>query len=331
MRVTQFSIIEPYKKNLEEIQNRRFKNQVRMSTGKDIVGLGDSPDRIPDIKKLSTLVTQNNDYLSILDDQLNQFQHTEVALQGISDNMEKIRQLAIDGTQVGNMGNLSVLANYVKGIITDIIRNANTDYNGSFVFAGTKTKASSFDSNLPNTNDMPFELIQGTPTQDNPSGLQVVFKGNQETKFINKDQKTSELVNTTSEEIFGQNGIEAFSYLINLYNILAFKQDGQPRMPQDVLTIDEVNLLNKEQSKIAEFSDRINQITARNGGRANRLQLLHDQINEENTRISEYLSKKQDTDFAKTSLELSKDEYALQYALQVGGRTLQNSLFDFLK
>jgi flagellar hook-associated protein 3 FlgL len=331
MRVTQFSIIEPYKKNLEEIQNRRFKNQVRMSTGKDIVGLGDSPDRIPDIKKLSTLVTQNNDYLSILDDQLNQFQHTEVALQGISDNMEKIRQLAIDGTQVGNMGNLSVLANYVKGIITDIIRNANTDYNGSFVFAGTKTKASSFDSNLPNTNDMPFELIQGTPTQDNPSGLKVVFKGNQETKFINKDQKTSELVNTTSEEIFGQNGIEAFSYLINLYNILAFKQDGQPRMPQDVLTIDEVNLLNKEQSKIAEFSDRINQITARNGGRANRLQLLHDQINEENTRISEYLSKKQDTDFAKTSLELSKDEYALQYALQVGGRTLQNSLFDFLK
>jgi flagellar hook-associated protein 3 FlgL len=331
MRVTQFSIIEPYKKNLEEIQNRRFKNQVRMSTGKDIVGLGDSPDRIPDIKKLSTLVTQNNDYLSILDDQLNQFQHTEVALQGISDNMEKIRQLAIDGTQVGNMGNLSVLANYVKGIITDIIRNANTDYNGSFVFAGTKTKASSFDSNLPNTNDMPFELIQGTPTQDNPSGLKVVFKGNQETKFINKDQKTSELVNTTSEEIFGQNGIEAFSYLINLYNILAFKQDGQPRMPQDVLTIDEVNLLNKEQSKIAEFSDRINQITARNGGRANRLQLLHDQINEENTRISEYLSKKQDTDFAKTSLELSKDEYALQYALQIGGRTLQNSLFDFLK
>lgn len=331
MRVTQFSIIEPYKKNLEEIQNRRFKNQIRMSTGKDIVGLGDSPDRIPDIKKLSTLISQNNDYLSILDDQLNQFQHTEVALQGISDNMEKIRQLAIDGTQVGNMGNLSVLANYVKGIITDIIRNANTDYNGSFVFAGTKTKASSFDKNIPNTNDMPFELIEGTPTADNPSGLQVVFKGNQEAKLINKDQKTSELVNTTSEEIFGQNGTEAFNYLINLYNILAFKQGGQPRMPQDVLTIDEVNKLNIEQSKIAEFSDRINQVTARNGGRANRLQLLHYQINEENTRISEYLSKKQDTDFAKTSLELSKDEYALQYALQVGGRTLQNSLFDFLK
>ncbi len=331
MRVAQFSIIEPFKQNLEGIQNQLFKDQIRMSTGKEIVGLGDSPDKIPDIKKLSSLITQNNDYMTILDDQLSQFQQSETSLQGISDNMEKIRQIAVDGTQVGNMGNLSVLANYVKGIITDIIRNANTDYNGSFLFAGTKTKASSFDPSIPNTNDMPFELVEGTPTNNNPSGLQVVFKGNQDAKIINKDQGTSELVNTTSEEIFGKNGTEAFDSLINLYNVLAYRSDGQPRQSTDVLTTDEVNTLNKYQSQIAGFSNQINQVISRNGGRSNRLQILHDQINEENTRLSEYLSTKQDTDFAKTSLDLSKDQYSLQYALQVGAKTLQTSLLDFLK
>lgn len=331
MRVTQFSVINPYKQNLEEIQNRRFKHQIKMSTGKEIIGLGDAPEKIPDVKKISALIQQNEDYLKILDDQIGQFQQTENYLQAISDKMEKVRQLAIDGTQVGNMGNLSVLGNYIKGIITDIIRDANADYNGSFLFAGTKTKSQSFDPNLPNSNGMPFELIEGQPTPQNRSGLTVVFKGNQEARILNKDQKTSEKVNTTSEEIFGENGTEVFSALIDLYNLVMYNEDGTTRGPNDVLRVDEVEKLNKIQEKIANFSYKINQITSRNGGRANRFQVLRDQIYEETVRLKEFLSQKNDADIAKTALELSKDEYALQYSLQVGGRILQNSLFDFLK
>lgn len=331
MRVTQFSVVNPYKQNLEDIQNRRFKNQIKMSTGKEIIGLGDAPEKIPTVKKLSALIQQNEDYLKIIDDQIGQFQQTENFLQGISDKMEKIRQLAVDGTQVGNMGNLSVLGNYIKGIITDIARDANADYNGSFLFSGTKTKAESFDPSIPNTNGMPFELIEGESSPQNWSGLTIVFKGNQESRILNKDQKTSEKVNTTSEEIFGKNGTEVFTTLIDLYNLVMYNEDGTVRGVNDVLRVDEVDKLNIVQEKIANFSYKINQITARNGGRANRFQILRDQIYEENNRLKEFLSQKNDADIAKTALELSKDEYALQYSLQVGGRILQNSLFDFLK
>lgn len=331
MRVTQFSVVNPYKQNLEDIQNRRFKNQIKMSTGKEIIGLGDAPEKIPNVKKISALIQQNDDYLKILDDQIGQFQQTENYLQAISDKMEKIRQLAIDGTQVGNMGNLSVLGNYIKGIINDIVRDANADYNGSFLFAGTKTKAGSFDPSIQNLNGMPFELIEGQSTAENRSGLTVVFKGNQESRVLNKDQKTSEKVNTTSEEIFGENGTEVFSSLIDLYNLVMFNEDGTVRGVNDVLRVDEVDKLNIIQEKIANFSYKINQITSRNGGRANRFQILRDQIYEENNRLKEFLSQKNDADIAKTALELSKDEYALQYSLQVGGRILRNSLFDFLQ
>lgn len=331
MRVTQFSVVNPYKQNLEDIQNRRFKNQIKMSTGKEIIGLGDAPEKIPNVKKISSLIQQNDDYLKILDDQIGQFQQTENYLQAISDKIKKIRQLAIDGTQVGNMGNLSVLGNYIKGIITDIARDANADYNGSFLFAGTKTKADSFDPSIPNFNGMPFELIEGESTAENRSGLTVVFKGNQESRILNKDQKTSEKVNTTSDEIFGKNGTELFSSLIDLYNLVMYNEDGSVRGVNDVLRVDEVDKLNIIQEKIANFSYKINQITSRNGGRANRFQILRDQIYEENDRLKEFLSQKNDADIAKTALELSKDEYALQYSLQVGGRILQNSLFDFLK
>lgn len=331
MRVTQFSVVNPYKQNLEDIQNRRFKNQIKMSTGKEIIGLGDAPEKIPNVKKLSALIQQNDDYLKILDDQIGQFQQTENFLQAISDKMEKVRQLAVDGTQVGNMGNLSVLGNYIKGIISDIVRDANADYNGSFLFSGTKTKAESFDPNIPNFNGMPFEVIEGESTPENRSGLRVVFKGNQESRILNKDQKTTEIVNTKSEEIFGKNGTEVFSTLIDLYNLVMFNEDGTVRGVNDVLRVDEVDKMNTIQEKIANFSYKINQITSRNGGRSNRFQILRDQIYEENSRLKEFLSQKNDADIAKTALELSKDEYALQYSLQVGGRILQNSLFDFLR
>ncbi len=331
MRVTQYSVINPYKQNLEEIQQRRYENQLRMSTGKEILSLGDAPEKIAPIKKLTSLISQNNEYIDNLDEQISQFQQTENYLNAIADKMEKIRQIAIDGTQVGNMGNLSVLGNYIKGIITDIIRDGNADYNGSFIFAGTKTKAESFDPSIPNTNDMPFELIEDEPSENNPSGLRIVFKGNQEDKILNKDQKASEVVNTKSQEIFGENGTEAFNQMIALYNLVSYNPDGTARGVNDVLTVDEVNKMNDIQKRIADYSYTINQTTSRNGARANRFQILRDQISEENLRLEAYLSQKSDADVAKTALNLSKDEYALQYALKVGGNLLQNSLFDFIR
>ncbi len=332
MRVTQYSVINPYKQNLEDIQQRRYENQLRMSTGKEILSLGDAPEKIAPIKKLTSLIKQNGEYLDNLEEQISQFQQTENYLNAIADKMEKIRQIAIDGTQVGNMGNLSVLGNYIKGIITDIIRDGNADYNGSFLFAGTKTKAESFDESLPNGNDMPFELVEAEPTDTNPSGLSVVFKGNQENKILNKDQKATEIVNTKSQEIFGVNGTGAFEQMIALYNLVTYNpDDGTTRGVNNVLAVDEVNKMNEIQKKIADYSYAINQTTSRNGARSNRFQILRDQISEENLRLEGYLSQKSDADVAKTALNLSKDEYALQYALQVGGNLLQNSLFDFIR
>ncbi len=330
MRVTQYSAIEPYKNNLQEIGQRLLNNQMRIATGKDIQSIGDAPDRIPDIKKLSSLISSNEKFLTIIENQISEFQYSDNQLQGISDIIQKTRQTAIDATQVGNTGNIPVLATVIKGYIEDMINNANADYNGRFLYAGTKTNSDSFDPTVPNSNNLPFELIQDTPTSSNPSGLKVVFKGNFEDKVINKDQNSSEVINTKADEIFGAGGTEFFDTMINLYNLLEYRTDGTPRTSSDVFSQEEIGKLNNLQKQISDFSAQIDKTIAQNGARSNRFDALRLQITDENTYLKDLLSSKQDTDVANVSLELAKDQNALQYALQVGGRIIPTSLLNFL-
>ncbi|HPI19970.1 MAG TPA: hypothetical protein PKY56_06320, partial [Candidatus Kapabacteria bacterium] len=71
-------------------------------------------------------------------------------------------------------------------------------------------------------------------------------------------------------------------------------------------------------------------VSARNGSRINRLGAISLQMTEENTRLKEYRSLQADTDVASSAIKLSQDETALNYALQVGSRLIQQTLFDFL-
>jgi flagellin-like hook-associated protein FlgL len=46
--------------------------------------------------------------------------------------------------------------------------------------------------------------------------------------------------------------------------------------------------------------------------------------------LKDFLSDAQDTDVARSTLDLKKAENALHYTLQVGATLLQQSLFDFI-
>jgi flagellin-like hook-associated protein FlgL len=70
--------------------------------------------------------------------------------------------------------------------------------------------------------------------------------------------------------------------------------------------------------------------TATVGARQARLQSIQDQIKEDVTRKKDLLSSIEDTDVAKTIMDMNKNEMALQYALQVGSKMFSRSLLDFL-
>jgi flagellin-like hook-associated protein FlgL len=330
MRITNKSILIPYQRNLEEIQNRRFEEQMRISSGKNILNLSDAPDKVARVKQLTALIENNMQYLNNFNDAIKELNVVDEQLSSIAEGFQDIRLLALDASKTSNASTLDAIAEYIKGILSDLVSKANVDFRGQFLFSGTLTRPESIIKTDPQQNDLPFELLKGTPDLTNPSGLSVIFKGNTKDRILSKDSQSTEVINVKSDELFGTGGTEYFDTVINLYNLLAYKSDGTKRGKSDFMTAEEYELLEKYQKEIAEIYDSITNLAGKNGASINRFQALSDQTQNEISLLKEIRSNDEDTDIAAATLKLMQNETALQYSLQIGAKILPQTLFDFL-
>lgn len=324
MRISNNTIFNPFQRNLEDIQTRKFEEEIRLTSGQRIINVSDDPKALVNIKQLTTMINRNEVYQNNIETALGEMRMIDEQIYSIQDNLQEVRQRAIEADQTGNAGALPSLAEYIKGLLEDLVRDANLDFNGHYVFSGTLTN----DESLGGT--PPFEIIEGESTEDNPSGLSVVFHGNNKDRKINKDENTQEVINTKAVDLFGENGTKVFEPIIDLYNLLQYSSDGGEREPSEVLNKDESALLSGYQAAIADQVYYLNNTAGKNGAGMNRLTAIQSQLENENLRLKDYRSVEEDTDYAETTLNLKKDEIALQYTLQIGGKLMQNSLFDFI-
>ncbi len=330
MRVTQNQIVGPYLSNLEGIQNRRLNEQLRINTGKDIVRISDNPKGLASIKELSATIDQNENYLGIIESSLSEMYAVDETLSQMQDKLTRIRDISIEAASTGNNSNLYTMGVYIKGMMNDLIKDANADFNGKFLFSGTKSDPESIDRTAQATNDMPFELITEASTPENRSGFKMVFKGNFKDRIVNKDAQTTEVINVKPDQFFGENGTEIFDTIVDIYNLLTYNTDGTKRKELNIFTDDDVGLLDSLQKNIADIQYDMSNAAAQNGTKIDRLEALRSQMEQDVIRLKDFRSLEQDADIAESALKLNREEVAMQYSLQVGSRLLRQSLFDFL-
>lgn len=329
MRVSSNSQYVGFTRTVNKIQLERDKAQTRVSTGKDIINLSDNPEKVVDIKLFDKKITQNENYVNILDLTMSELFAVDESLRRIGDIVQITRDEAIDATNE-QVEALQVMGENFKGLLDDLVREANADYNGHFLYSGTKTTVNSIKNDIPDAQGNPFQIIQGPVTEDNPSGLRVDFYGNNKDRIINKDQKNSQIINQKQAEVFGPNN-ELFDLVIGMHNVLSYNNDGELRGEDDHFSESDMREIDRIQRGLAEFYDDINRIASRNGTYINRVEGLRNQITDENLRLKDYRSVQEDTDIAEAIVNLTRQENALNYALQVGARINQVSLFDFLR
>jgi flagellin-like hook-associated protein FlgL len=320
---------EPFLRNLRDIQTRMNLNQLRISTGKAIINISDDPRKLASSKNLSTYINRNEYYLNTIDKSLEELRAVDEQIDSISEKYLKIREIAVDATATGNTQSLSSLAVYVKGLLTDLVRDGNFDLSGKYIFSGTATTADSIESAESSSSDQPFELISGEATEDNPSGLRVVFNGNFNDRIVDTDERSSEVINVKANELFGADGTEMFNAIIELYNVLKYDENGVERTDNSVFSTSDTEKLNVAQQKVSNYYDKINTIGSKNGSKLNRLEMIREQLVNENARLEDFRSIEEDSDTARASLELAKDQSALNYSLQIGAQLYPSTLFDF--
>jgi flagellin-like hook-associated protein FlgL len=314
---------------LQNVSTEKIKNQIRISTGNDMFNLADGPDRIVDIKQIDNRITENEHYIEITDDAINEMQLGHDNLKSISDHLETLRELMIDATSAANSGNLVTMGEYAKGVLNDMINVANIDYKGKCLFGGTITRPPSEETGELNKY-FPYEMKEGEPTAENPSGIEIIFKGNQEERIITKDPRTTEQINTIPEKAFGEAGTELFETALDIVKLLTYDDVGEKRAEDDYLKPDDIERVSQLHVKIDDLQHSIDTETSKLGAVINRVQLVNTQLKSENVNLAGFRSDIADTDVAAESVELTKNENALQYALKVGSTVTKLSLFDYL-
>lgn len=329
MRITDSSQYVGFTRNLNEIQLRRNRENVKLSTGKDLLNLSDSPEKVVDVKLFDKKIDQNQKYIDMLELTESELLHVDESIVRISDIINRIRVEANDASNE-EPASMVVIGELIEGLMDDIIRIANSDFNGHYVFSGTKTTPNSITPEDPDSLPLPFELVVDEPSEENPSGRRVNFHGNNDDRIINKDQKTDQIINQKAAEMFGPNN-EMFGLIQQISNTLIYNDQGELRSRTDQFKRTDLAKIDDAQRQLYDYFENLNMIASRNGNYINRIVNLRDQLTDENIRLKDYRSIREDADVAEAALNLRREETALQYALQVGARINQTSLFDFLR
>lgn len=330
MRISSRMGYASFNNNLTRLQERTYFDNLRQATGVDIQSIAEAPTRLMDVKKIYAQQTMKTNFIKHNDYAVAEMRQVEDAAKAISDGMLQIKDLAVTSTNVTYDGNVNSIATFIKGIMTDMIRNANMDFNGKYLFSGTKTTPNSILADYPDMTNMPFELVVGESTPENRSGMSVVYKGNMEQRTINKDSHSNEEINMTGEQLFGAGGIEFFDPIIKIYNTVMYTRDGVVRETLDSMDRDEKMIVANLQDDIAFNLEKLDKETALLSARRDRIETVNLQMTEEVTRLKEVQSLKEDVQMPELLARIKQEETSLEYSLQAGSRIQQYSLFDYI-
>ncbi|MCS7169967.1 MAG: hypothetical protein NZ949_05015, partial [Candidatus Kapabacteria bacterium] len=157
------------------------------------------------------------------------------------------------------------------------------------------------------------------------------FRGTLAQRRLDLFPGQEEILSLCADELFGANGTELFTVLIEAYNLLAYRSDGSRRQPEESLSVAERNQVEEFLPRVAAFVREVDRAIARAGFRQARWELLQQQLQEFVTQIRAFHSAIADVDLARVALELQQTQTALQAVLQSSARVLGLSLFDFLR
>jgi flagellin-like hook-associated protein FlgL len=330
MRISSGMGYNSFHTNLERLEEKNYFNLLRKETGKDIQCIADAPSRLMDVKKLFAQRNMKENYINVSEHAVSEMRQAEDFATAIADAMQQIRDLAVYSTNPAYDGTVSSVGEFIKGILSDMIRNSNGDFGGKYLFSGTKTTPYNIQADFPTMTNMPFEFVEGESTPDNFSGYYIVFKGNTDDRTINKDAHSNEVINLNAESMFGAGGIEFFQPIIDLYNVLQFMRDGTPRDSLDSMDREEKLVINDLQQQIAFNIDVLNKNIGIFASRRVRMETINIQMSEEVVRLKEVQSLKEDANMPRILSELAKEEAALQYSLSAGSQIQRYTLFNFL-
>jgi flagellar hook-associated protein 3 FlgL len=288
---------------IESALDRLDTTQQELSSGKSINQPSDNPSGTALTLQLNNDLSNLTGYNNNVTDGTGWTTAQTSALSDITNAVQRVQELvqeAANGTE--NQQDMSSAADEVNQLIDEVKQDANTQYDGQYVFSGTATttqpyQSGSNDTYAGNSNSVTRQIGPGTSLTVSADLSGVLGNGQ-----------------TVSGQPAGDGQL-----LNTLRNVVDDMQSGNTSSLSGTDLTDLGNNLNSLLGLSADV-----------GSTTDRLQMASSRIASLQNSATDTLSNTQDADMAQTEINFSTQQAALTAALQAGASIVQESLMNFL-
>jgi flagellar hook-associated protein 3 FlgL len=288
---------------IESALDRLDTTQQELSTGKSINQPSDNPSGTALALQLNNDLSNLTSYNNNVTDGTGWTTAQTSALSDMTNAVERVQALVTSAANGGqNQSDLNDDAQEVNQLIDEIKSDANTQYDGQYVFSGSATTTA------------PYQ-----------SGSNDTYAGNSSSVTREIGPNTSLTVSANLAGVLGNGQTVAGQpagdgQLLNtLRNVVDDMQSGNTSALSGTDLTDLGNNLNS-----------LLGLSANVGSTTDRLQMASSRIASLQNSATDTLSNTQDADMAQTEINFSTEQAALTAALQSGASIVQESLMNFL-
>lgn len=310
MRVTNKMLTSSLLTNVNNNLNQLQKYENQLSSKVKVDKISDNPVAAAKILKAKSELKAQEQYSTNMEYTSGWLRSVDDALASVDDVLLRAREIAVRGSNGATaIESSKAMGEEVNSIIGELVHIANTDYNGSYIFAGGRN------------GNAPFTI-----TED---GINVT---------VHFDGGGSDLADTYSQKVEISKGvtIDLSAGQMSFHT----EASGDTRINSVFSTLDQLrkSLMNGEQvmagNLIGEIDSLINNVISERavvGAKSNRIEQAKDRAESFNTSINTLISILEDTDYAEASALYKTQQAVYEASLSVGANIIQPSLLDFLK
>jgi flagellar hook-associated protein 3 FlgL len=295
MRITSRMVSDTTIRNAQNNLSKLEQLQNQITSGKALTRPSDDPAGVARTMSYNTDSASGETYLRTMDNSTSWLNATDSALDEAGSLLQRARELAVQGANGGTMttSDLQKIGSEVDNLLQQMVVTGNSSIRGQRLFAGQQIDKD------------PFALSGSTPGY--------TYTGDAGQMRREYDQNAYVVINTPGQATFDP----AIKALFNLKNDLN-TGNYSAISAADITALD-------------QGMDTILSARAEVGAKTNRLQAASDRQNLLQVNLQDLRSKVQDTDITTAISKFSLQETVYNASLQVGSKSIQPSLLDYLK
>lgn len=292
MRVTNSQIYETVSANLARQREKFNEASERVVSGKRINRPSDDPAGAASVLSYRNQLATLDRYSQNLERIGSAVKMIDLSLETASALLTEAREIAIGaGSGWDGPPDLDGLADQVNELKSQIVGLANARMGSQYLFGGYDTSAPPFDGD----------------------GL---YQGDSGVVKVAVDEQTMVEAALPGDAVFGAaGGVDIFQALEDLETALRSADFAGVQTGADTL---------------ADAGAQIDGVRAMNGFRAQRLDDVSHRLSKLEVNAKDGLAKIEETDLTEAIMEMSRQELALQVAMESSAKILQTSLLNFL-